>query len=336
MEQKFSNDINNFDYRISFVRVLAMISIIIGHWCSFAGIYTYQLGSIGVQIFIFLSGYIYGKKNISNILTWGGRRLKRLMPPLWCTLSIVLVIHSFLGDPFKTSQVLLHTFNIQGLDHFFTKFSISKIPGMAHTWFVTVIAICYACTALLKHFKEIELYIRKHIKQTFITAVILQICLSYCGIQISLIIEFFIGYFLAGKNWLTKKIFIIVTAGSVIFGFIRIILRNIIDGSVFYDDIIAEISFDFLAIWIVMILFFLCNMNKNAFLKLTNTRCWKFLDLASYPLYLVHYMFLVGEISVSNWVGGSIITQTIVFVVLTLISATVVTFLTNISYEKRN
>ena len=62
----------NFDFRISFVRVLAMLSVILGHWCSFAGIYTYQLGGIGVQIFIFLSGYIYGQKDIPNIMAWGG------------------------------------------------------------------------------------------------------------------------------------------------------------------------------------------------------------------------------------------------------------------------
>ena len=45
-----------------------MISIIIGHWCTFAGIYIYQLGGIGVEVFLFLSGYIYGQKKIPNLI----------------------------------------------------------------------------------------------------------------------------------------------------------------------------------------------------------------------------------------------------------------------------
>lgn len=85
------------------------------------------------------------------------------MPPLWCTLAIVLIVHSFLGDPFKISQVFLYMFNIQGINHVLNV-DISNIPGMAHTWFVTVIALCYAAIALLKHFPKIEIYVNKHIR----------------------------------------------------------------------------------------------------------------------------------------------------------------------------
>lgn len=38
-------------FDLSFIRVMAMFSIILGHWFSFLNINTYQLLSIGVEIF---------------------------------------------------------------------------------------------------------------------------------------------------------------------------------------------------------------------------------------------------------------------------------------------
>ena len=164
-------------------------------------------------------------------------------------------------------------FNIQGINHVLNV-DISNIPGMAHTWFVTVIALCYAAIALLKHFPKIEIYVNKHIRQCFVTAIIAQICLAYCGIQISLILQFFIGYFLSDKEWISKKVFIVVTISSIFLGIVRIILRIIIDGSVFYDDVIAEVSFNCLAIWIIMVIFlYIFNYiikKSNKRLKLDN------------------------------------------------------------------
>lgn len=52
------------DLTLSAIRVLAMLSIILGHWLSFLGINTYQLLSVGVEIFLFLSGYLYSNKKL--------------------------------------------------------------------------------------------------------------------------------------------------------------------------------------------------------------------------------------------------------------------------------
>lgn len=55
------------NHSISIIRVLAMLSIVLGHICTWKGINTYQLGAIGVEVFLFISGYLYGKKRIDHI-----------------------------------------------------------------------------------------------------------------------------------------------------------------------------------------------------------------------------------------------------------------------------
>lgn len=133
---------------------------------------------------------------------------------------------------------------------------------------------------------------------------------------------------MSDKEWISKKVFIVVTISSIFLGIVRIILRIIIDGSVFYDDVIAEVSFNCLAIWIIMVMFYICSYKNIFFEKIVNMRWWRFLDSASYPLYLVHYMFLFGETRVSNWVNGGIAIQTVIFACLTLLSACFVMLLT--------
>ena len=63
---------NKYNPAISFIRVTSMFSIILGHVCTEYGINTYQFGGIGVERFLFLSGYLYGTKYISDYRKWGG------------------------------------------------------------------------------------------------------------------------------------------------------------------------------------------------------------------------------------------------------------------------
>ena len=57
---------------ISFVRVIAMMSIIVGHLFVIYGINDYQLLAIGVEIFLFISGFLYGNYGTDSWARWGG------------------------------------------------------------------------------------------------------------------------------------------------------------------------------------------------------------------------------------------------------------------------
>lgn len=63
---------------ISLIRVAAMLSIVFAHICAWKGIYLYQLGSIGVEVFLFISGYLYGRREISDRKQWMIARVRRI------------------------------------------------------------------------------------------------------------------------------------------------------------------------------------------------------------------------------------------------------------------
>lgn len=73
----------NRDDSISFIRVISMLMIILTHLVAevdsihFLG----QISSVAVYTFIFISGYLFGKKDIYNPFKWLLKRLSRIMIP---------------------------------------------------------------------------------------------------------------------------------------------------------------------------------------------------------------------------------------------------------------
>ena len=55
-----------YDYGIGFARLLAMISIVICHVFQALESPLCYYFNVGVQVFLFISGYLYGKKRISD------------------------------------------------------------------------------------------------------------------------------------------------------------------------------------------------------------------------------------------------------------------------------
>lgn len=128
-----------------------------------------------------------------------------------------------------------------------------------------------------------------------------QLGLMYLGFQLSYIITFFFGYFISKKeirtefSWLGFVTFLTVTVCGV-----RLILRNLVDGSDFYDRYFVLISSAFIAIWIFYAVYFL----KDKLPKLFNAFECKAIDFTeriSYYFYLTHYLFLRGPLSVLGY-----------------------------------
>lgn len=150
-----------FNPAISFIRVLAMFSIILEHICTEYGINTYQFGEIGVEVFLFLSGYLYGNKNIPHYTKWG-YRWKRLIPPLWCAVAICLMITIVLKAPFKWDSIVTYLFCVQGINRIAFNIQIPTSLGMGQTWFLTILVVSYVLMIALKRLPIIETGITKN------------------------------------------------------------------------------------------------------------------------------------------------------------------------------
>ena len=182
---------------ISIIRVIAMWSIVIGHICSWKGIYTYQLGAIGVEIFLFISGYLYGNREIENRKKWILNRGKRILIPFWIFAAFMVICLAIQGkwlDSFR--QLFSAAFNFQGLNYLFFASNLqwNYIEGIGHCWFVTMIMLCYILTVLLKGSKT-ETLIDKNPIKSLLVAVVVQIVFAMLGVQLSYIFQYFLGYF---------------------------------------------------------------------------------------------------------------------------------------------
>lgn len=132
-----------YDYKISFIRCLAVVLILIIHIRQ-----SFGLSNAGfpwftaVPIFLMISGYLYGQKKIENVKKWLKNRIKKIIIPYY----LLLIINSFIVI-FFTNQFNFVEF-LKGL-LLFPSFKMS-IFKMAHMWYMPYIIICYFITPLLE------------------------------------------------------------------------------------------------------------------------------------------------------------------------------------------
>lgn len=134
------------------IRVVAVFMILLCHYFLFSdlnsGIGRYFAG-VGNMIFFLVSAFLYGTK-------YGGAlqeidykqfivgRIKKLGPPLWLFLVILVLLYLVLGIRFSWLDAAL---NFLFLGY------LGKLPGNEHLWFLTVLMACYAEMMLLLRFK---------------------------------------------------------------------------------------------------------------------------------------------------------------------------------------
>lgn len=77
---------------ISLVRILATASIVVCHYLqAYHDKWAWVL-NVGVQVFLVLSGYLYGHKNVAHWGKWFFNRFVKLYVPLYIFSTIVLLL----------------------------------------------------------------------------------------------------------------------------------------------------------------------------------------------------------------------------------------------------
>lgn len=181
--------VKQFNPSISIIRVIAMLSIILGHWMTMKGINHYQLGAIGVQLFLFISGWLQSGKQITNTRKWLFDKWKRIMVPYYIVLGIVVAIRSVCRFEVRLSALFVMFFNLQGSSQLLKNVSLPIVTGYGQTWFLTVLVICYLLTLLMKRHPKIEQWIASHIVAAFIGAVIMQMVLAFGYIHFATLLD---------------------------------------------------------------------------------------------------------------------------------------------------
>lgn len=144
MEMILSGDGKTRSNTINLIRVLSCFLIVWNHISSHIlnGVFNKILwANIGVQIFFFMSGYLYSDKEIQDKAGWLKKNIVKIIKPYWIYLAIIFpVIASIDIGRLSIMNVAAAFIGIQGFHSSFL------IEGLGQHWFISYILLCYLLT----------------------------------------------------------------------------------------------------------------------------------------------------------------------------------------------
>lgn len=323
---------------ISLSRITGMFFIIL---CHIIGYYSFipgheslgQFFSCGVPIFLFISGYLYGGKQIENIKKWYIKRFLTVSVPAIIISIFVIIALSIFGETLSIQSIVAYCLDLEGL--LFLNWNVvtsffSEISSLGPLWFTTVIMLCYLLVPLLS---MISRKIRKNVSYCifFISFIVIGTIISIMlqnYFSLSYFIYFSIGYFAGSRKLLNKVnlpffifyslLFVLALAG-------RLFLHRYYDDTNLYLAYIS-VSHFILGNWIVVFFSLLNNKLPKISNKIANAKLIKLFDQYSYYIYLVHGIFCMGAFNLYIF---PLPLASIIFILATVISAIILKFISS-------
>ena len=323
------------DNSISYLRVFSLLCIIL---CHFFQAYESKLAfwfNIGVQVFVFISGFLYGKKKIDNFDDFFKKRIKRVLIPYYIYLFFAFIYYFIFKPEYINFSLALKA--IAGLQVFG-----DSINGLGHLWFVPVIMICYFLTPIIQTlYNNIKKYNDFHFLLIILFIVIcLQLLLLFphVGYEIPVNLSvYLIAYILSrrmmDKNISLKKLqfcLVIFIFIGISFSLIKIFVCDNAFFSNFgiikYLNIITHYKCIFISISIFLLFYI---FGKKTKLFLNTNKFIDFFDNYSYYIYLTHLIYILGPSSLINFSSYNLINY-ILIIILIIISSVVLKYICDI------
>ena len=282
-------------YSISLIRFIALIFIITCHIMQRLNCELAWWFNVGVQVFLCISGFLYGQKKIGEVTSFYIRRFKKLLIPYY----LVFISYGILQFFFANEIFDWKNF-IKGL------FVNPTFRGAEHLWFVHTILICYVLIPLLEAFRDKYVKSRKSFLLFLLLSTEISALLFGPFNQFynpAMIVCFVIGYALGineKDKYINERIYIAVIGVLAVVG----------NGIQIYCSYIAHRQFGryesfcnynhvLLGIFLFLIMkagFDRINLHKlSGFLLLT--------DCYSYEMYLTHQLIILGPFSLMSLTG---------------------------------
>lgn len=282
-----------YDYTISYVRVCAMLFIIICHLGSHFGfVLIGQFFNVGVPIFFMISGYLYGGRTIPDHRAWLKKRMIRLYVPLllWgiCMSALTLIRGESLPS---IKEYIFFLLNLHGLNFIFY-----NMPDLAWgPWFLTVIMFCYFFVALFQLIEQRYTQVEIIFYYGGIIPLIAFVLFAYLGVSVPL--SFLVGYGLRKRGVLEgiRPYNIIVAAVTFVVAVaLRLGTKTLLDGTILYDHVIVVISHLMIAAAFFVGVRWLFEISGEFLYKVASSRQFRWLDKISIYVYLSHDWFISG------------------------------------------
>ena len=314
---------------ISLSRILGMVMIILCHIIHY---YTFIPGSAflgqvfgsGVQLFFFISGYLYGGKTVKSFCKWYAQRFWIVSFPTITLSVLTMIILLFLGSPISVNTFAVYALDLEGvlfLNSRITAF-FSEIPTLGHLWFTTIIMLCYSTIPLLQKVTPSSFTKPPRTLIALFLSIGTVLCfVTFSFLNITYFFVFIAGY-LSGKLCLLDKIrfknFSTYTLIVVLSIVARLALRHYFDNTVFYV-FYAEISRFVIGTWLTVLFSYLHYKVPHTVTTVANWRATKLLDKYSFYIYLTHGLFYIGPFNIYD--SLPLYLATIVFCICTVLTA---------------
>lgn len=311
---------------LSCVRIAAVIMIVLCHYFQAYDIKWAYVLNVGVQLFIILSGFLYGHKVICSWKEWWTKRLIKLYPPVFVFLTLVTPLYLTLKpDSFNVWGMICNYTNIQGIP--FAVGGKFLVGGTRHLWFLTAIAMAYCITPILQKLKSYA-------------------CIVFCLLWVTQVFAYFflpksfafilswlslygIGYMFANMNRKSQDFMLIF-----LLAIMAIILCYIHWSQItVYFNPLNRLMHDVLG---SLLLFggykLLCWLPS---IRLTTIA--KLIDNYSYHIYIIHYFLLIGPFSllhITDSVYSNILISFVSIIIITSIFAVICQSINNVLIRK--
>ena len=300
------------DYAISTIRLVAMAMIVLCHIMQYYDFFLAWWFNVGVQIFLCMSGFLYGQIKITKVTRFYKKRLTKILIPYY----LVVIPFAIAEFAFAADYITVRKF-IEAL------FLHSTLKGAGHLWFIPTILVCYLITPLLQVYRSE--YVRD--KTSWIIVLV-------CGVTVvSIYTEFFNAFF--NPAWIScyligyglgvneREGFLQKSHLLALFGCAALMGNSI----QIYFEYVRKISFtgkgvvyDYNHVLLGISLFLLLKI----FLEKKNFQKYKSLlmvsDKYSYEVYCVHQLIILGPFSLLMVTDKIAINMVLVFGVTALLS----------------
>lgn len=301
------------DNVISLLRSISMIAIVLCHFLQnmFTGAIN-ELGmffGIGVQVFILISGVLYGNKYIESFGKWFLNRYLKITIPVYVLLITVFVFSIITGKAFNLYTFIVYGLDLQGIInfHIFDFLDIAYYKDFGHLWFLTAIMLCYLSTFLLQKIKPA---IIKKTKAKIIYFLIFAVLIMFCvlfnheaGNYLFYILLYSFGYFFGSEIIIKAKskkftLLAFVTAAGA--SLVYLGSHFVIDNTNFYTVVVSNIFKSCIACFVFIVAYYLHYNYSKAFNKIADSRANLYFDKISYYVYLLHPLFITGLMGVMH------------------------------------
>lgn len=131
---------------ISIIRMLATVFIVICHiFQAYDNLLAFYF-NIGVPLFFGISGYLYGRAEKKDVLSFYRSRFYKVIAPYYLYVFLLMIVYFITNVPFTLKQVVSMLICQQAFG--------TTLPNCGHLWFITIIVACYILTPILLDLRD--------------------------------------------------------------------------------------------------------------------------------------------------------------------------------------